>query len=120
MSRVLLDQNVPRALGAYLIGHEVWTAADEGWSALENGDLMRVANAAGFEVMVTCDQNIRYQQNMATRPIGLLVLSTNHWPTVRAGAGAIVEAMERLEARGYRYLDCGLPPRRRGQADLPP
>ncbi len=119
MPRLLFDQNAPRALAA-LAGYEVRTAADEGWSELENGDLMRVAHAAGFPVMVTCDQNIRYQQNMKARPIGLLVLSTNHWPTLRANAGAIREAVGRLEPIGYSYLECSLPPRRRRQADLPP
>jgi hypothetical protein len=62
---------------------------------------MRAANEAGFSLMVTCDQNIRYQQNMSTRPIGLVVLSTNHWPTLRARAGFILDAVIKIEPKGY-------------------
>jgi hypothetical protein len=72
---------------------------------LENGDLMRAADEAGFALMVTCDQNIRYQRNMRMRPIGLVVLSTNHWPTLRTGAGLILDAVNHLKRNGYTYVE---------------
>jgi hypothetical protein len=113
VSRILLDQNVPRALGAYLTGHEIWMAAEHGWAELENGDLMRAAGEAGCALMVTCDQNIRYQQNMATRPIGLVVLSTNYWPTLRTGAELMLNAVSALKPKGYVFVECGRQPKRR-------
>jgi hypothetical protein len=73
---------------------------------------MRAAATAGFSLMVTCDQNIRYQQNMRLRPIGLFVLSTNHWETLRTASRAIVEAVEQVSPTGYVHVECGKPPKR--------
>jgi hypothetical protein len=83
---------------------------------LTNGDLLKAANEAGFSLLVTADQNIVYQQNMKARPIGLVVLSTNHWPTLREAADRILQAIDRLGPAGYAYVACGLPPKRRRPA----
>ncbi len=113
MTRILFDQNVPRALARLLPGHEVRTTADEGWGELQNGDLLRAAADAGFEAMVSCDQNIVYQQDMRDRGLGLVVLSTNHWATLRGNPASILDALDRLEPAGYRYVECGSTPKRR-------
>lgn len=63
MFRVLPDQNVPAKLRAYLTPHAVRTAAEEGWGQLSDRDLIRRAETSGFDALVTCDQNIEYQQN---------------------------------------------------------
>jgi hypothetical protein len=110
---ILFDQNVPRALATLLTGHTIRTAAEQGWGELTNGELLKAANEAGFSVLVTADQNIVYQQNMSARPVGLVVLSTNHWPTLRGNADRILRAIEHLGLAGYAYVACGLPPRRR-------
>ena len=110
MSRILFDQNVPRALAKLLTGHEVRTAADQGWQELENGDLLKAAEDAGFFAMVTADQNIRYQQNLAGRKIALVVLSTNHWKTLRENAVPIAAALARAR-EGY-YAEVRLTPAR--------
>ena len=68
--RVLLDESLPRPLGRLLTGHAVRTVAQEGWTSLENGELLR-ASAAAFDVVVTADQNLEFQQNLATLPIGV-------------------------------------------------
>lgn len=72
--RVLLDQSTPVPIRPFLKGHIVSTAAREGWDRLENGDLLNVAEAAGSDVLVTADKNMRYQQNLArtasTRAVG--------------------------------------------------
>ena len=65
--RLRLDQNLPRQLVPFLKGHEVSRAAQMGWSEVNNGELLAAAAAAGFDVLMTADQNIRYQQNLTTR-----------------------------------------------------
>ena len=65
--RVLFDQAAPVPIRPFLIGHRVSTAAREGWSELDNGHLLNVAEAAGFDVLLTTDTNIRYQQNLKGR-----------------------------------------------------
>ena len=115
VSRILFDQNVPRALGRLLTGHHVDTAAELGWGELVNGALLKAAEAADFDLIITCDQNIRYQQNMMGRAVGLIVLSTNHWATLRPRVDRIALAIAALEPNGYAYVDCGLTPKRRSR-----
>lgn len=71
--RILLDESLPRPLGVLLTGHAASTVRDEGWTSLKNGELLRRA-ADGFDVLLTADQNIEYQQNLATLPIAVVVL----------------------------------------------
>jgi hypothetical protein len=73
MSRILLDQNVPRGLRQHLRGHDVETAAHRSWGTLANGELIAAAEAAGFQFLITADQNLRYQQNIAGRVIAIVV-----------------------------------------------
>jgi hypothetical protein len=77
--RILLDQNAPFGLRRLLTCHAVATAAGLGWSTTHNGDLIRAAEAPGFAVLITCDQNIRYQQNLAGRQLALIELAANRW-----------------------------------------
>lgn len=72
--RVLLDENVPRQLARELPGHQVTTVAAEGWSGVLNGELLRRAEAAGFEVFVTADRNLECQQTLTGRAFGVVVL----------------------------------------------
>jgi len=65
--RVLFDQETPVPLRQLLPGHEVSTAYERGWSTLKNGELLSAAEVQGFHVLVTTDQNLRYQQNLASR-----------------------------------------------------
>jgi hypothetical protein len=81
--KILLDINVPAPLRYALRGHEVVCANEVGWETLENGALLTAAETAGFEVVVTCDQNMPRQQNFAGRRIALVVLSTNKWSALR-------------------------------------
>ena len=99
--RILLDQNTPRGLRDRLPGHEVFTARQMGWDALENGDLIAAAEAAGFDEMITADRNIRYRQNLSGRRIALVVLSTNHWEVVRENLDAIRTAVGSAVAGAY-------------------
>ena len=69
--------------------------ADElGWQGLENGALLDAAEQAGFDLLLTCDQNVRYQQNFTGRKLALVVLSSNHWPTLRRVAARVATAID--------------------------
>ena len=74
--KILLDHCVPKPLRHELPKYEVSTAREMGWEALKNGELMERAQANGFEVLITVDQNIRYQQNLSGRSIAVCVLIT--------------------------------------------
>jgi hypothetical protein len=65
--RVLFDQATPVPIRSFLEGHTVSTAAHEGWDRLQNGELLNAAEAAGFDVLLTTDKNMRYQQNRAVK-----------------------------------------------------
>ncbi len=93
-----------------LPSYAICTAAEQGWGELQNGDLLKAAEAAGFSLMVTCDQNIQYQQNLGARSIALVVLSTNHGATLKRHASRIAEAIDQLDQADYAFIDCGLPP----------
>jgi hypothetical protein len=84
MKRVLLDHCVPRPFRKQLIGCTVSTANEMGWARLTNGALLTAAEDAGFEVLITSDKNLRYQQNLASRRIAIIELPTNRlsnmWP----------------------------------------
>lgn len=73
---VLFDQGTPAPLRHALVGHAVETAYERGWSSLNNGELIAAAEAAGFEVLVTTDKNLKYQQNLTGRCIAIVVLHT--------------------------------------------
>jgi hypothetical protein len=116
--RILFDQNVPRALRNLLPGHDVRTAADMGWSTLLNGALVDAAEQAGFQAMITADQNFRFQVDISSRSIAGIVLSTNHWPTLQRGAATILQALQ--QARPGSYQDVAVGRFRRGRSVSPP
>jgi hypothetical protein len=72
--RVLLDEQLPRQLAPYFVGHEVRTVQPEAWAGLKNGALLTKAEDAGFEVLITGDKNMPFQQNIAKRRRGVLVM----------------------------------------------
>ena len=80
---VLLDNNVPRGVARALTGHSVVEARERGWAEARNGELLRNAEESGFDVLVTADKNIRYQQNLAGRRIALVILTQLRWGLVK-------------------------------------
>jgi hypothetical protein len=76
---VLFDHVTPAGIARVLRAHAVTKAKDLGWDTLSNGDLLREAERAGFDVLLTADKNMWYQQNLAERRIALIVLSTPRW-----------------------------------------
>jgi hypothetical protein len=75
--RVLFDTYVPQPLRKSLPGHTIKTAQEMGWDRLRNGELIRMAEGS-FDVLITSDQKLKYQQNLSGRAIGIIVLPTNH------------------------------------------
>jgi hypothetical protein len=72
--RVLLDEQLPRQLAPYLVGHDARTVQQESWAGLKNGALLTSAEAALFDVFLTGDQNLEFQQNISKRRLGVVVL----------------------------------------------
>ena len=99
--RVLFDQGTPVPLRASLIQHAVSTAYECGWSTLKNGELLNAAEHDGFEVLVTTDRNLRYQQNLAERRIGVVVICTTSWPRIRAAVQKVVTAIDSCQLGSY-------------------
>lgn len=72
--RILLDEQLPRHLAPYFVGHDVRTTQEQGWAGLKNGALLEAALAAGFEVLVTGDKNLEFQQNLKASGLFVVVL----------------------------------------------
>ena len=94
--KILFDQGTPVPLRQLLREHTVVTAYERGWQTLENGSLISAAEADGFEVILTTDQNLKYQQNLQKRSISIIVLSSTSWPRIRENAPAIQKALDQL------------------------
>lgn len=99
--KVLFDQGTPAPLSKYLSSHQVSTAYNLGWQTLTNGDLLQQAEESGFEVLVTTDQNLRYQQNLSSRVISVVVLSSTSWPRIQKHLQEIVAAVDSCKPNGY-------------------
>ncbi len=103
--RVLFDQATPVPLRAHLAQYFVSTAAQQGWDKLKNGELLAVAEGAGFDVLLTTDKNMRYQQNLADREIAVVVLGRQQWPQLRLHVQRIVEAVNAADPGSYLEVD---------------
>ena len=102
---VLFDHVTPRGIARFLPGHTVTKAKDRGWDRLTNGDLLAAAEGAGFDVLLTADKNMRYQQNLTGRRIALVVLSTPQWPRVRLHLDIIAAAVNAATPGSYAEVD---------------
>ena len=104
--RILLDESLPRRLRNIFAGHEVVTVVEAGWPGIENGELLRLA-ATRFDVFVTADQNLQFQQNLSTLPISVAVLVAvdNRLESLRPAAAELLSRLSSLPARSF--LRCG-------------
>jgi hypothetical protein len=101
--RVLFDQGTPVPLRGFLIGHEVVTAFEAGWSEISNGDLLEKAEKE-FDALVTTDKQLQYQQNLAGRRIAILVLPHASWIKLRTHAEKIAAAVTGMQPGSYVEL----------------
>ena len=102
--KVLFDQGTPAPLRRALVGHTVETAYERGWCELQNGELIAAAEVAGFEVFVTTDGNLKYQQNLTARALSIVVLLTTSWPRIQRSLPAILAAVEGATPGGYEEV----------------
>ncbi|MXX34904.1 MAG: hypothetical protein F4107_04955 [Gemmatimonadetes bacterium] len=102
--RILFDQGTPAPLRRHLGDHEVDTVAERGWSELVNGDLIARAEDAGYDVIVTTDQNMRHQQNLTGRRLAIVVLLSTAWPYVRLRTEEIREALAQVRPGEFREV----------------
>jgi hypothetical protein len=82
-----------------------------GWARLTNGDLLNAAEAENFDVMITADQNLAYQQNLRNRKLALVVLGTNKLSLLERRAKPIVEAVDTATVGSYQFVEYELPPK---------
>jgi predicted nuclease of predicted toxin-antitoxin system len=101
--RILFDQGTPVPLREHLTSHAVTTAFELGWSNLKNGDLLAAAETS-FDLLITTDQQLRYQQNLSGRKLAILVLLTTSWPRIRTRIPQIQEAVERIKPGEYQEV----------------
>ncbi|MCX6905212.1 MAG: hypothetical protein NTW03_17385 [Verrucomicrobia bacterium] len=102
--RILLDECVPWPMRRLLAGHECMTAQQRGWGDIKNGDLLRLAEGE-FDLFITTDQNIRYQQNLAGRRIPILELSTNKLRLIQAAVSLLQSAVASIQPGEFRRLE---------------
>jgi hypothetical protein len=102
---ILFDQATPGPMRSYLKGHLVRTAAQQGWDRLRNGDLLNVAEGAGFDMLITTDKNMRYQQNLAGRRIAVLVLGQQDWALLRPHIQLVVDAVNAATPGSYAEIE---------------
>ena len=102
--RILFDQGTPVPLRRSLSGHDLATAYELGWSTVTNGDLIRLAEQGGYELLITIDTNLRYQQNLKDRNLAILVLTTTSWPRIRQVTDHIEATIALIETGGYEEL----------------
>jgi hypothetical protein len=102
--KILLDECVPWPMHRLLTGHECMTAQQRGWGGIKNGDLLRLAESE-FDLFITADQNIRYQQNLAGRSTPILELSTNKLRRLSAAAASIQSAIITMKPGEFRHLE---------------
>jgi hypothetical protein len=105
--RILFDQATPVPIRRYLRDHVVITAFQQGWDKLANGELLAAAERAGFDVFLTTDKNMRYQQNLAGRKIAIVVLGQQQWPYVKPHIQRVVDAVN--AATPGSFNEVGIP-----------
>jgi len=99
--KILFDNGTPKPIAHRLIGHEVAFTRQIGWHELGNGELIQQAEDAGYEVLLSTDKNIRYQQNLRGRKIALVILGNPQWPIVQLYMERIVAAVNACTAGSY-------------------
>jgi len=105
--RLLFDQGTPVPLRQSLTHHEVTTAYERGWSRLKNGELLDIVENGTFDVLISTDLNLKYQQNLKARRIAVVILSTPSWPRIERALSAVVRAVD--TATPGSYVEVNIP-----------
>jgi hypothetical protein len=119
LKRVLLDESVPAQLRTHLAHQETFTAVYAGFGGLKNGDLLKAAEQAGFDVLVTADKTLQFEQNLAEVKLALVCLSANSWRIIEPHVAKIVAAVDNATAGTVTPVECGIFLRRRRDPEGP-
>lgn len=111
--KVLLDENLDQALRKLLDHHEVVTVTFMGWAGFQNGELLRAAEDAGIDVLLTGDQTLRYEQNLAGRRLAVVALSAIQLPIIKVNLPKIVAAIDNAVPGSFQTVECGTFSRKR-------
>jgi hypothetical protein len=106
--RVLLDNGTPRGVARALTGHVVEEARRRGWDTLTNGQLLDAAEVAGFDVLLTTDRNLKYQQNLLGRRLAVVVLTKARWRLIQPQLSEIAAAVAAVRPGSYTEVDIPL------------
>jgi predicted nuclease of predicted toxin-antitoxin system len=93
--RVLFDHGTPSGVADWLVGHDVTEARERGWDKISNGELLKAAEEAGFDVLLTTDKNMAQQQNLKNRSIAIVVLGNSQWRIVQRHVRRVTNAVTR-------------------------
>ena len=110
--RILFDHSTPAPLRHYLKEHSVTEARERGWDRLSNGELLKAAEEAGFETLITADKNIRYQQNLSERRIAIVELSTPRWWAIRLQVDLVIATLKAVTPGSYSVVAIDIPSRK--------
>lgn len=105
--RCVLDENLPHKLRLALSQFDPVTVQHAGFSGLKNGELLKAVEAAGFEVLVTGDKTLEYEQNMNNRRIAVVALSAPHWQFVKDHVSGIADAIRVARPGSFTRVDVG-------------
>lgn len=103
--RILFDQGTPVGIQDVLYEHTIKTVRQQGWSTLLNGELLRVAEEAGFDILLTTDKNLLYQQNLSNRKIAIVVLAKNKWSLIQPILQRIATAVNAAKPGSYTLVE---------------
>lgn len=102
---ILFDQATPFPLHKFLAGHLIKTAYQQGWSTFLNGDLLRVVEESGFDLLLTAGKNLAYQQNLANLKIAVVVLGKNRWSLIEPEVDRIAATVNAALPGSYHLID---------------
>jgi hypothetical protein len=105
--KVPLDENLPHLLRNNLGDHEVFTVRYKGWAGLKNGELINTAEEDGFEVFITGDQTLLYEQTLTGRRVAIVVLSTLDWHVLKENLAPILAALDNAPPGSFQEVECG-------------
>lgn len=106
---ILFDHGTPRSIARWLRGHTVVDAMTRGWDRFSNGALLKAAEEAGFDLLLTTDKNIRYQQNLKARRIAIVVLGNPQRPAVHRHIERVVDAVNAATPGSYAEVEIPFP-----------
>ena len=106
--KILFDQGVPKPLRTHLAAHDVLRVYQLGWAKKKNGELLSLAESAGFDLLVTTDQNLRHQQNLQGRKLAIFILGRGNWPEISPYASQIATEINAIRHPGVYFF--AIPP----------